>query len=95
MKEEKSVAINHDTRVLNPSYMGKAALPSTNNNILQRKFILSQVLRGASKWCFFPSPSWEREEEEEREIKTFHLVRDSITTLSLGIINSQAGTYNF
>jgi len=43
-KEEKSAAINHDTRVLNPSYIGKVALPSMNKNVSQRKFILSRAV---------------------------------------------------
>jgi hypothetical protein len=60
MKEEKSVTINHDTRVLNPSCMGKEALPGTKNSILWRRSLLSKVLSGASE-CFFPSPSWEQE----------------------------------
>lgn len=34
-KEEKSAAINHDTRVLNPSYIGKVVLPVTNKNVRQ------------------------------------------------------------
>jgi hypothetical protein len=66
-KEEKSVAINHDTRVLNPRYMGKAAFSRTNNNVLQRKFILSLVVCGARSGASFHRPLG-REREEEREI---------------------------
>ena len=43
-KEEKSAAINHDTMVLNPSYIGKVALPPRNKNVRQWKFILSRAL---------------------------------------------------